>query len=210
MNRRRASSSFSNPESKRRDLSLNIVIDDVHDLLLDGPLSPLTPLEESPEDSLGEVPSIEEVLPSSKWHRRMEDGWLLPGEDEDDLCGPMWNSKCIKLKIKPKGILTLSTFHIIEEEPPVKTRLPKQLTKTIHRINDNIIRDWTSKDATDPLLPYFLANGNAFYYNLFMPAMMEELKAEQRGKIQGSNAKKLQETIDVGTIGLARKHGYHY
>jgi len=67
-----------------------------------------------------------------------------------------------------------------------------------------------SKDATDPLLPYFLANGNAFYYNLFMPAMMEEVKAEQRGKIQGSNAKKLQETIDVGTIGLARKHVYNY
>jgi len=71
MNRWCASSSFSNPESKRWDLSLNIVIDDVHDLLLDGPLSLLTPLEESPEDSPGEVPSN---VPSSKWHRWMEDG----------------------------------------------------------------------------------------------------------------------------------------
>jgi len=207
MNRWCASSSFSNPESKHQDLSLNIVIDDVHDLLLNGPLSLLTPLEESPEDSPGEVPSN---VPSSKWHRWMEDGWLLLGEDEDDLCGPMWNSKCIKLKIKLEGILTLSNFHIIEQEPPVMTQLPKQLTKTIHRINNNIIRDWMSKDATDPLLPYFLANGNTFYYNLFMPAMMEEVKAEQRETIQGSNAKKLQETIDVGTIGLVRKHAYNY
>jgi len=165
------------------------------------------PLEESPEDSPGEVPSN---VPSSKWHWQMEDGWLLPDEDEDDLCGPMWNSKCIKLKIKLKGILTLSNFHIVEQEPPVMTQLPKQLTKTIHRINDNIIRDWMSKDTTDPLLPYFLANGNTFYYNLFMPAMMEEVKAEQRGKIQGSNAKKLQKTIDVGTIRLVRKYAYNY
>jgi len=43
-----------------------------------------------------------------------------------------------------------------------------------------------------------------------MPAMMEEVKAEQRGKIQGSNAKKLQETIDMGTIRLVRKHVYNY
>ena len=183
MNRQRASSSFNNPESKRRDLFLNIVIDDIHDLLLNGPLSPLTLLEESPEDSPGEVPSN---ISSSKWHQQMEDGWLLLGEDEDDLCRPIWNSKCIKLKIKLKGILTLSNFHIIEQELPVMTQLPKQLTKTIHRINNNIIRDWMSKDATDPLLPYFLANGNTFYYNFFMPAMMEEVKAEQRGKIQGS------------------------
>ena len=81
-----ASSSFSNTKSKCHDLSLNIVIDDVHDLLLNGLLSLLTPLEESPEDSLGEVPSN---VPSSEWHRWMEDGWLLPGEDENDLCGPM-------------------------------------------------------------------------------------------------------------------------
>jgi len=207
MDRRHASSSFSNPKSKCRDLSLNIVIDDIHDLLLNGLLSLLMPLEESPEDSPSEVPSN---VPRSKWHRRMEDGWLLLGEDEDDLCRPMWNSKCIKLKIKLKGILTLSNFHITEQEPPIMTQLPKQLTKTIHRINNNIIRDWMSRDATDPLLPYFLANGNTFYYNLFMPAIMEEVKAEQRGKIQGSNAKKLQETIDVGTIGLVRKHAYNY
>ena len=140
----------------------------------------------------------------------MEDGWLLLGENEDDLCGPMWNSTCINLKIQLKGVPTLSTFHIIEEELPVMTQLPKQLAEIIHRINDNVIRDWMSKDTTDPVLPYFLANGNAFYHNLFMPAMMEEVKAEQRGTIQGSNAKKLQETIDVGTIGLARKPGYNY
>jgi len=90
------------------------------------------------------------------------------------------------------------------------TQLPKQLAEIIHRINDNVIRDWMSKDTTDPVLLYFLANGNTFYHNLFMPAMMEEVKTEQRGTIQGSNAKKLQETIDVGTIGLARKPGYNY
>jgi hypothetical protein len=97
MNRRRASSSFSTPEPKRQDLSLNIVIDDLHDLIFDGPLTPLTPLEDSPE----EVSSDEEIPPSSKWRRRAEDGWMLPGEDEDDLSGILWQStwiKCNKLK----------------------------------------------------------------------------------------------------------------
>lgn len=91
MNRRRASSSFSTPEPKRQDLSLNIVVDDLHDLVLDGPLSPLTPLEDSPE----EVSSNEEVLPSSKWCRKAEDGWMLPGEDEDDFQGIPWKSMLI-------------------------------------------------------------------------------------------------------------------
>jgi hypothetical protein len=92
MNRRRASSSFSTPEPKRQDLSLNIVIDDLHDLLFDGQLTPLTPLEDSPE----ELSSDEEVLPSSKWCRRAEDGWMLPGEDEDDLSGILWKSTWIE------------------------------------------------------------------------------------------------------------------
>jgi hypothetical protein len=92
MNRRRASSSFSTPESKCQDLSLIIVINNLHDLLLDGPLSPLTPLD----DSLEEVSSDEEVLPNSKWRRRAEDGWMLPGEDEDDLSGILWKSRWIK------------------------------------------------------------------------------------------------------------------
>ena len=86
MNRWCATSSFSNSESKCWDLSLNIVIDDVHDLLLNGLLSLLMLLEEFPEDSPGEVPSN---VPSSKWHQWIKDGWLLPGEDENDLCGPM-------------------------------------------------------------------------------------------------------------------------
>jgi hypothetical protein len=96
MNRRRASSSFSTPEPKRQDLSLNIIVDNLHDLLFDGQLSPLTPLEDSLEDSPEEAPSDEEVPPSSKWRRRAEDGWMLPGEDEDDLIGIPWKSKWIK------------------------------------------------------------------------------------------------------------------
>jgi hypothetical protein len=89
MNRRRASSSFSIPEPKRQDLSLNIVVDDLHDLLNDvGPLSPLTPLE----DSSDELSSDEEILPSSKWCRQAEGSWMLPGEDEDDLKGILWKS----------------------------------------------------------------------------------------------------------------------
>ena len=49
MNRRHASSSFSTPEPKCQDLPLHIVIDDLHDLFSDGLLSPLTPLEDSPD-----------------------------------------------------------------------------------------------------------------------------------------------------------------
>jgi hypothetical protein len=101
------------------------------------------------------------------------------------------------------------------------TSLPKELLAVINRINDNVVSDLKSKDATDPLLPYFLANGRAYYNNLFMPVMMEEVKAERRGKSQGSNsknerrgksqgtgAKKLQETIEVSTTGLNRKLTY--
>jgi hypothetical protein len=95
------------------------------------------------------------------------------------------------------------------------TSLPNELLTVINRINDNVVRDWESKDATDPLLPYFLANGSAYYNNLFMPAMMEEVKAERRGKSQETNTKnkmrgksqgtatkKLQETMEVSTTGL--------
>ena len=80
------------------------------------------------------------------------------------------------------------------------TPLPNELAAVINRINHNVVSDWKSKDATDPLLPYFLANGRAFYDNLFMPAMMEEVRAERRGKSQGSKAKRLQETVEVSTI----------
>ena len=83
--------------------------------------------------------------------------------------------------------------------------LPNNLAAVINKINNTIIHDY--KDAGNPLLPYFLANGRAFYDNLFMSAMLDEVKAENRGQ---SNAKKLQETIDVSTIGLDRKVGYYY
>jgi hypothetical protein len=100
------------------------------------------------------------------------------------------------------------------------TSLPKEILPVINRINDDIVSD-LSQDATDPLLPYFLANGRAYYDNLFMPEMMEEVKAERRrnsqgsnsknerrGKSQGTGAKKLQETIEVSTTGLNRKLTY--
>ena len=83
--------------------------------------------------------------------------------------------------------------------------LPNNLAVVINKINNNIIHDY--KDAGNPLIPYSLANGRAFYDNLFMSAMLDEVKAENRGE---SNAKKLQETIDVSTIGLDRKVEYYY
>ena len=53
--------------------------------------------------------------------------------------------------------------------------LPNNLAAVINKINNNVIHDY--KDAGNPLLPYFLANGRAFYDNLFMLAMLDEVKA---------------------------------
>ena len=83
--------------------------------------------------------------------------------------------------------------------------LPNNPAAVINKINNNIIHDY--KDAGNPLLLYFLANGRAFYDNLFMSAMLDKVKAENRGE---SKAKKLQETINVSTIRLDGKVGYYY
>ena len=56
--------------------------------------------------------------------------------------------------------------------------LPNNLAAVINKINDNIIRDY--KDANDNLLPYFLANGTAFYDGLFEAAMKDEVREEIR------------------------------
>jgi hypothetical protein len=94
------------------------------------------------------------------------------------------------------------------------TPLPNEIAVVINRINDNIVSDWKDKfkDAANPLLPCFLVNGRAFYNNLFMPAMIEEVKVERRGKrkSQGSGAKKLQEIMEVSTTELDRKLRYNY
>ena len=50
----------------------------------------------------------------------------------------------------------------------------------------------------------------AFYDNLFEAAMMDEVREEKRWERKDCNAKKLQETIDVSTIGLNKKVGYNY
>lgn len=76
--------------------------------------------------------------------------------------------------------------------------LPNNTTAVINKINNNVISYIDASNATD-MLPYFLANGRAFYDNLFMPAMRGE-----------HNAKNLQETIDVSTVRLDRKIEYHY
>lgn len=103
-----------------------------------------------------------------------------------------------------------ANFHaMIDEEQPPVTPLPNRLLVVIKRINDNIIRDWNSKDPKDPLLPYFLANGSAYYDNLFMPGMMEEVKAEQRGQIKGSSAKELQEIMEVSSTDCLKKPRYN-
>jgi hypothetical protein len=82
--------------------------------------------------------------------------------------------------------------------------LPSNLAVVINRINDNIISD--HKNANNPLLSNFLANGRAFYDNLFMPAMIDEVKAEKRrNSTQAGMAKKLQESIDVSTVRLDKK-----
>ena len=79
--------------------------------------------------------------------------------------------------------LTDANFHaMIDEKQPKVASLPNRLLVVIQRINEDIITDWKSKDLKDPLLPDFLANGSAYYDNLFMPVMVEEVKAEQRGK----------------------------
>ena len=61
---------------------LSIVVDDLDDLFDGGPLSPLTPLE----DSSDEV-SDEEVPPSFKWCRQVKHGWMLLGKEKDELSG---------------------------------------------------------------------------------------------------------------------------
>jgi hypothetical protein len=86
--------------------------------------------------------------------------------------------------------------------------LPNNLAAVINKINDNIIRDY--KDANDSLLPYFLANGTAFYDGLFEAAMKDEVREEIRWESKARNAKKLQETIDVSTVGLNKKVGYYH
>lgn len=78
--------------------------------------------------------------------------------------------------------------------------LPNNLAIVVNKINDSIIRNYT--DISSDLVPYFLANGRAFYDNLFMPAMINEVKGEKGGE---SIAKKLQDIIDVSTI---RNVGY--
>lgn len=83
------------------------------------------------------------------------------------------------------------------------TPLPKNLAAVVHKINDNVISD--CQDTSDPSLPYFLANGRAFYDRLFVQAMIDEVKAEKRRDSEASNAKKLKEAIDVSTIGLNKK-----
>jgi hypothetical protein len=88
MNKRHASSSFSTPQPKRQDLPLIITPVEDYDDLFTGPLTPLTPLDDSLDDSS----SDEEVPPSSKWCRRAEDRWMLLGEVEDDLSGISWKS----------------------------------------------------------------------------------------------------------------------
>ena len=77
-------------------------------------------------------------------------------------------------------------------------QLPNNLTVAINRINNNVISDL--KDINNPMLPYFLVNGRAFYDNLFMPAMMDEVKANKRGNNKASEAKNIQEIINVSTI----------
>jgi hypothetical protein len=84
------------------------------------------------------------------------------------------------------------------------TPLPNTLASVIDNINVNIISNY--KDTQNPLLPYFLANGRAFYNNLFMPALTDEVKIEKRTESKTNNLK-LQETINVSTD---KKVGYHY
>ena len=86
--------------------------------------------------------------------------------------------------------------------------LTNNLAAVINKINDNIIRDY--KDANNSQLPYFLANGKAFYDGLFEAAMIDEVREEKRWESKACNAKKLQETIEVSTIGLNKKVGYYY
>ena len=81
--------------------------------------------------------------------------------------------------------------------------LPNNPLGVINRINSNIISD--HKNVHNPNLPFFLANGRAFYYHLFMPAMNDEVKAEKRKESNANNAKKLQETIDVRIIRLNKR-----
>ena len=83
--------------------------------------------------------------------------------------------------------------------------LPNNLVAVINKINNNIIHDY--RDAGNPLLLYFLANGRAFYDNLFMSTMLDQVKAENRGE---SNTKNLQETINMSTIISDRIVGYNY
>ena len=66
---------------------------------------------------------------------------------------------------------------VIGEELPVMMSFTNELAAVINQINNNIISDWKSKDAADPLLLYFLANCRAFYDNFFVSTMMEEVKA---------------------------------
>jgi hypothetical protein len=80
--------------------------------------------------------------------------------------------------------------------------LPNNLAGIVNKINNQIIRNYT--DIGSDLLPYFLANGRAFYDNLFKPAIVNEVKAE---KGRESKAKNLQDIIDVSTI---REVDYHY
>ena len=81
--------------------------------------------------------------------------------------------------------------------------LPKNIAAVINKINSNIITD--CKDVQKSLLTCFFANGGAFYDNLFMLAMIEEVKVEKREKGNVGLVKKLQELIEVGTILLYRK-----
>jgi hypothetical protein len=76
--------------------------------------------------------------------------------------------------------------------------LDNKLAAIINRINGNVISD--HKDTSNPLLSYFLANGRAFYDNLFMPAMIDEVKAEKRRDNKANSTEKFQESIDVSTI----------
>jgi hypothetical protein len=55
--------------------------------------------------------------------------------------------------------------------------LPNHLAVVINRINDSIINNY--KEASNLLLLCFLANGRAYYDNLFMLVIIYEVKAKR-------------------------------
>lgn len=191
---RKCASPISTPEVKRQRLSLKIVVDDLYDLPNVPSLSPLLSTDEK-VSSDEEISSDEEFHLSSKWCRRAENGWMLPGEDKDELRGISWKSMWIRVFFL-KG--TNSQPYVIEENPPVMRPLSNNLAKVINKINESIIRNY--EDSSNPL---FLTNGTAFYDNLFMQAMLDEVKAEKIEKREAMS--ELQENFKVSTIRFNKK-----